>query len=160
MIAGVRRSHGFTIIEVLLVVFLFGLMTAAFAPRVGKVLAFAINDSADEMEAELQYASERAVTTGEAHRLVFDLERQRFRLEHEVDKSVESEDRQTSRSGRIDLSPPIPTLESEPVQGLRGEWRRFRSDDVRIARVIVGGERYERDLASIAFQGDGSADAA
>jgi type II secretion system protein H len=160
MIAGARRSHGFTLIEVLIVVFLFSLMTAAFAPRVGGLLAFAIGNTSDELEAELRYASERAVTTGEAHRLVLDLDEQRFRLEHEIDRNAEQGgDREASSSGRLDLSPPIPRIESEPVSNIRGEWHRLEADEVRITRVTIGGERYDRELVNVVFQADGSADA-
>jgi prepilin-type N-terminal cleavage/methylation domain-containing protein len=153
-----HRARGFTLLEILLVVFLIGLLTYAFAQgNVGR-LSFGLQESAETLEAELRYASERAVATGETHRLLFDLEQQRFRLEHEVDSGTGSDQPVLTAGGRVSLEPPLPRRALEPVPTLKGQWRRLEASDVLIARVRIGNEVFERDAVGIGFGSDGSAD--
>jgi type II secretion system protein H len=159
------RQEAFTLLEMLVVVFLIGLMSYVFAPQLGPAFSSGLDNSADTLEAELRYASERAVATGELHRLLFDLEEQRFRLEHEIDVAADRAGTAAADAPRsvfgLDLKPPLPQRELQPVQDLKGEWRRFEdAREVLIERVRVGDEEFERDVVGIAFASDGSADAA
>jgi prepilin-type N-terminal cleavage/methylation domain-containing protein len=153
-----HRTEGFTLLEILLVVFLIGVLTYAFAQGRFSSLSFAIQESTDTLEAELRYASERAVATGETHRLLFDLEEQRFRLEHEVDAGPGADEPALTAAGRLSLEPPLPSRRVEPVPTLKGQWRRLETKEVLIARVRVGNEVFEREGVAIGFGSDGSAD--
>ena len=68
--------EGLTLIEILVVVFLIAIFVRLFLPPLGGILPYEMRNASRELSAELQYASQRAITTGETHRWVVDLDEQ------------------------------------------------------------------------------------
>src|SRR5262249_3784267 len=100
-----------------------------------------------------RYASERAAATGETHALAIDLEKQRFRLEHEVDLEPEAP------ATRADsLRPPSATRGFEPVPATFGRWTELNVNRVGIEKVQPGPDAYKAQTVRIGFGSDGSAD--
>jgi prepilin-type N-terminal cleavage/methylation domain-containing protein len=71
-----RRSpysaDGFTLLELMIVITLIVLITGIFASSVGGGFGVHIRNSGRALAAELEYVSQRAVTTGRAQRFVID----------------------------------------------------------------------------------------
>jgi type II secretion system protein H len=153
-------TGGFTLIEILLVVFLIGVATAVFAPRIGSKLKASVRTGAEVLTAQLRLVAEQAVATGETHRLLLDLERQRFRMERLALADAPPPRRLATNANLLDLTPPSRTREFVPVDTSQGDWQRLDEDDVVIAAIRLGEVEVTRDAGSVAFAPDGSADPA
>jgi len=151
---------GFTLLEVLVVIGLVAAITFIVAPRIGARLSSGLPGATDIMRAELGFAAQRAVSSGETHRLVIDLEKQRFRLEHTIRNDLASEAALPGSPALLDLRPPRREIEEAPVDDSAGEWRTLEIDDVRLALVRLGDQEITNELASISFSSDGGADPA
>jgi prepilin-type N-terminal cleavage/methylation domain-containing protein len=151
---------GFTLLEILIVAFLIGVLSVLFAPRIGKRLAFDLDNAAEILNAELRYAAERAVSTGETHRLVVDLEGQALRLEKVSLSEPPPPFSLPGTPALLDLTPPRPEQESKPVPERQGDWHSIDIDEVRIEAVLIGEQEFTDEKVAIAFGGDGGADAA
>jgi hypothetical protein len=112
------------------------------------------------MGAELRYAAERAIATGETHRLRIDLEGQRMRLERVELLEPPGTFDLPSSPALLDLTPPKGGQESKPVAERQGDWHSFDIDGVRIDAVVIGEEEFTDQEAIVAFAGDGGADPA
>jgi prepilin-type N-terminal cleavage/methylation domain-containing protein len=154
-----RLTAGFTLIEILAVIALFALIVAVVAVRLGGGSSVAIRGSARVLAAELEYAAQRAVTTGRPHRWHVDLDRQVFRMEAEP-LPAEEEAAEPARSRQLDLAPPLPDEAYAPVQASQGRWRELDEARIGIDEVIVGGQSIQIGEAAIAFSPDGGADPA
>ena len=78
-----RSADGFTLLELMIVITLIVLITGIFAGSIGAGFGVHIRNSGRALAAELEYVSQRAVTTGRAQRFVIDLDQQLFRVETE-----------------------------------------------------------------------------
>ena len=76
-----RAQDGFTLLELMIVITLIVLITGVFATSIGGGFGVHIRNSGRALAAELEYVSQRAVTTGRAQRFVIDLDQQLFRVE-------------------------------------------------------------------------------
>lgn len=156
-----RAQHGFTLLEILIVVFLIGLMSAVLMPKIGFRSTSGLRSSSRVLAAEIRYAAERAIASGETHRFVVDLASQIFRLERVVVERPERRRRELpSTPALLDLRPPQTSREFLPVPSRAGEWRALDDPEVRIEGVVIGDQTYEDDRAAITFDGDGGADPA
>ena len=159
--AAASPRAGFTLIEILIVVFLIGILSALLLPRIGKRFEFDLTNTAEIVNAELRYAAERAVSTGDPHRVVIDLETQEMRLERVAVTQPPAAFQLPGSPALLDLKPPRPEQESKPVPERQGDWHSVRSDDdVRIEAVVIGEQEFDKDKVAIAFGGDGGADPA
>jgi prepilin-type N-terminal cleavage/methylation domain-containing protein len=154
------RAAGFTLLEVLIVAFLIGILSSIFLPRLGKRFGFDLDNAGEVMSAELRYAAERAVSTGDPHRLVIDLDAQELRLERIAVNEPPPAFELPGSPSLLDLKPPRPEQESKPVPERQGDWHSISADDVRIEAVLIGEEEFDQDKVAIAFGGDGGADPA
>jgi prepilin-type N-terminal cleavage/methylation domain-containing protein len=76
-----RAAAAFTLIEIMAVVVLFALFAAIVAPRVAAIGGRELRQRAEDIAAQLELARQRSVVTGVRHRVWFDLEAQRYRVE-------------------------------------------------------------------------------
>ncbi len=149
-----------TLIETLVVVFLIAIFVRLFLPPLGGALPYEIRNASRELSAELQYASQRAVATGETHRWVVDLDSQLFHLERlEITQTTPDRELPT-HSGLLDTSRPRPAEEFLPVSAKIGEWRALDQETIRIEKVWIGADEFDEGDAGILFAPDGAADPA
>lgn len=157
--------EGFTILEILIVVGLIGVLTAAVISQVGTRSGAFLDAAAGEMRATLRFAAQSSIAKGQTHRVVIDLGKQRFRIEEEVTIEDEDEGKAATTANLLDLSPPLPEVEFRRIRELQGNWTAFEEGpiedrDVLIDEVRIGDEEYDDDEVSVAFAGDGGADPA
>lgn len=151
---------GFTLLEILIVAFLIGILSVVFMPRIGKRFAFDLENAGEILKAELRYAGERAIATGQTHRLVIDLDGQRLRLEQSELTEPPGVYELPGSPALLELTPPKPVQESKPVPERQGDWHELAVDGVRIDAVIIGDQEFNEEQAVITFAGDGGADPA
>ena len=60
----------------------------------------------------------------------------------------------------LDLSPPVPTRKSVPIDNKSGEWQALSEGSIQIDRVLLGEETARNGRVEIAFAPDGAADPA
>jgi type II secretion system protein H len=157
-----HRDDGFTLFELLIVVAVMGLVAAIYLRGLtAGALPFEIRTAARVLAAELEYAGQRAIATGAPHRWVVDLDRQRFRLERELE-TPPPDPTEATHAGLLDLTPPRPTREIVPVANRAGEWRRLDQDPDSVWIESARGAEDEEKAGevAIAFSPDGGADPA
>ena len=165
-----RRRAAFTLLEILAVVIIIGLVAGLVLPNVGITRSRRVDDEAQRLAADLEFARQRSVMTSAPHRVVLDLDAGAWWIEWapSEDAQVPAQDDAEARDDdapigptgttAIDLSPPRRASgEFQPLPaGLARAWR--LSDGVAFARVTTpGGEALEGSV-SIAFERDGSAE--
>lgn len=81
-----KQTHGFTLIELILVIALLGITTSLTLPRfVGILEAQSLSSGAQELASELRYAQSLALAGNCRHRVEFILEQRKFNLYSERD---------------------------------------------------------------------------
>jgi len=157
-----RGRDGFTLLELLIVIFLIVLITGVFATNIGGGFGVHMRNSARELAAELEYVSQRAVTTGHVQRVVIDLDHQLFRVEMEKPPpETDPNAALPSHAESLSLAPPIDLHEFVPVEDRLGEWRALAdADDVSISAVRLGEETHQDGVVAVGFSIDGSTDPA
>jgi prepilin-type N-terminal cleavage/methylation domain-containing protein len=159
----VTRSarEGFTLLELLIVIFLIVLITGVFATSIGGGFGVHLRNSARSLAAELEYVSQRAVTTGRTQRFVVDLDRQVFRVEMAAPPPPEPDPTLPEHAEGLSLAPPIDAHEFVPVDARIGEWRALDdAADVAIREVRLGDQVRHDGAVAIGFSIDGSTDPA
>lgn len=156
-----RRADGFTLLELMIVVTLIVLITGLFAGTLGGGFGVHIRNAGRSLASELEYVSQRAVTTGRAQRFVIDLDQQMFRVEMEPPPQPEPDGALPDHAEGLSLAPPILNREFVPVDSQLGEWRRLDdADQVRIDAVRLGDEVKKDGAVAIGFSPDGASDPA
>ena len=153
-----RADGGFTLLEILIVVFLIGLMSTVLSIRV--LDRSGLPGAAKVIAAELRYTAQRAIASGEVHRLSLDLVEQRFRVEHRTKKQPEADARLPSSPALLNLRPPVELTDFEPIPDQQGAWRELRETDVVLESVLIGDVEITDDTAFVGFAGEGGADPA
>jgi prepilin-type N-terminal cleavage/methylation domain-containing protein len=154
-----RHSDGFTFLELMVVVMLLALLGAMLLPGIPSTMPFQIRSASRVVAADLQYASQRAIATGAAHRWVLDVDEQVFRVEQELERPLEPA-ADVTHAGLVDLSPPRPEREFAPIENQAGNWRYLDEGDVAFRSVWIGDRGYDRGVVEISFAPDGGADPA
>ncbi|HTO53447.1 MAG TPA: prepilin-type N-terminal cleavage/methylation domain-containing protein [Myxococcota bacterium] len=157
-----RRRDGFTLLELMIVIFLIVLITGVFVGSIGTGFGVHIRNSARSLAAELEYVSQRAVTTGHTQRFVMDLDHQVFRVEMQVPPpdEVDPNNLPTHAEG-LSLAPPIDQHQFVPVDTSLGQWRALDdADEVTIREVRLGTEKRSEGVVAVGFSIDGSTDPA
>jgi general secretion pathway protein H len=95
-----RGDHGFTLIEILIVIVLVGLVMAASVRGMRAVAKSDLRGSATKMAGAIRYLFDRASTTGRIHRLVIDFEEGRYWAEVSEDRFLLPRERETEESRR------------------------------------------------------------
>jgi len=153
---------GFTLLELLVVIFLIVLITGAFATNISGGFGVHMRNSARELAAELEYVGQRAVTTGHVQRFVIDLDHQVFRVE--MEKPPLDQDPNAAlpdHAESLSLAPPLEMHEFVPIEDRLGEWRSLPdAEDVAIRAVKLGDQVAQDGVVAVGFSIDGSTDPA
>jgi prepilin-type N-terminal cleavage/methylation domain-containing protein len=154
-----RRAAGFTLLELLLVISLMALFYGLFLGGFSNALPMEIRTASRVVAAELDYASQRAITTGALHRWTVDLEQQAFRLERlEVRLPPPQED--ATHAELLDLAPPRGEREFVPLEQKQGEWRVLDESGVFFESVQIADQVVTSGVIGVLFAADGGADPA
>ena len=158
-----RHRGAFTLIEMMAVVAVFGLVMALTLPNTGVLRGRALDSEARQIVALLELARQRAVMTGEKHRLWIDLEAAEYRMEwwvtqdHDADDSPREPLEYDVRGlGPLPLAaPPADKREYLPVPGTAGNYRLLPADfDFRGLETEHGW--IDRGEVAIVFDQDGT----
>ena len=156
-----RPSHGFTLLELLIVILVIVLITGVFTTTIGGGFGVHMRNSARSLAAELEYVSQRAVTTGRTQRVVLDLDHQVYRAEMQVPPPEEPASALPEHAENLSLAPPLDAHEFVPVDSRIGEWHALDdADDVAIHEVHLGDEVRRDGAVAIGFSIDGGTDPA
>jgi prepilin-type N-terminal cleavage/methylation domain-containing protein len=155
---GTGARGGFTLIEIMAVVLILLLIAAVVIPRVSLVASQAALDDAKRFAAALDFAREKALALGRAHRVVLDLDHAQYWIE-----------------AQLEAAPPVPTLtwaelDELPLVAPRTHGGEFAplpgtqptplDANVRFAAVASDEGELREGLARIGFAPDGAALAA
>jgi len=151
------ESSGFTLLEMLVVVFIIGLVSAALT--LPNWRRSGLDPATTILVSKLRYTAQRATSTGAVHRLTLDLEGQSFRIESQEIRESET-DKLPGTASLVDLGPPRDTAEFTPVPTTDGQWTQLDLSDVRIAFVRVGDQQTEDEVGYVGFAAEGGADPA
>ena len=142
-------------------IFLIVLITGVFVSSIGNGFGVHLRNSARSLAAELEYVSQRAVTTGRVQRFVVDLDHQMYRVEMQVPPPPEPDINLPDHAEGLSMAPPIDQHEFVPADASIGEWRALDdADDVAIHEVRLGDEKKTDGAIAIGFSIDGSSDPA
>lgn len=157
-----RTAAGFTLLEILVVVFLIALISGVFATSLGGGFGVHLKNAGRSLSAELEYVGQRAVTTGRPQRFVIDLEQQVFRVEELPPTTAqEAAGKLPEHAETLDLAPPLETREFVPVDGRLGEWRSLDdADQVVLREVRLANQTKTAGAVAIGFSPDGASDPA
>lgn len=154
-----RRARGFTLIEMLAVIAIFGLIAAMVVPNLDLGGSRAVRAGAADFAAAVEFTRQRAVMTGRAHVLHVDVANDT----HWVTWAAPPEpappaDPNAERT--LALVPP--DLEVERFVPVPGEFGRARApeDGVVLAGVEVSEGLAQDGLVELRMNGDGSSDPA
>jgi len=169
-----RRSRaeftkaGFTLIEMIAVVAIFGLLVAVVAPNLGNLSGRSLRNASDALAARIELARQRTVMTGVPHRVWIDLDNVSYRLEWFVTQAEAQGEDEPVEPEPLDLRGETPL----PLEAPRGAERAFRPFPGDLGRDLVledslvfrGVETptgwVERGGTSIEFGTDGTTEAA
>ena len=159
-----RRRRGFTLLELIAVASIMGLVLFLFVPSIGATDSARLRGGTRELGAHLEYARQRAVLTGKAHRVLLGLDEGWYQLEWFATDLDELPDDASPPSldlrGPIPMSPPLETIPSyRPVPGAEGRVA-WLAERLRFGGAEVDEGWYESGEFHVVFQGDGSSDAA
>jgi type II secretion system protein H len=160
-----RLRHGFTLIELIAVVAIFALLAAMVAPAFDLSDAREVRREAEHLGDAIEFARQRAITSGRVHRVWIDLDGRRHGVEWEAPLDAEAEPEPAPRPGeprRIALVPPPEASgasELVPVPGPFGREHRL-ADEVRFADVRFPGAVLDHGEVYLLFGPDGSAEPA
>jgi type II secretion system protein H len=161
------RAHqaGFTLIEMLAVVAIFGLIAAMALPNIDLGGSRIVHGEAQDLATAIEFARQRAVMTGRTHRVVIEVERGEHWVEWAAPLDAESaatggEAETPGGERRLELlPPPLDVDEFVPIPGELG--RVHRADDkTAILGVEVSGGLVDQGRVELPITPDGAADAA
>ena len=82
----IPATSGFTLIEIIAVIAIMGMVFAIGIPRLSTSKLRELRTEAESIAASLEFARQRAIMTGVAHRVLIDLEEGGYRIEWLVDE--------------------------------------------------------------------------
>jgi type II secretion system protein H len=79
-----RRQHGFTLIELSLVLLIMGILLTLAVPRIGLIGEARLDAAAEKLAATLSYIHDEAALRGRIYRIQFDLDRESWSVESQA----------------------------------------------------------------------------
>jgi prepilin-type N-terminal cleavage/methylation domain-containing protein len=157
-----RRVRGFTLLELLAVVLIIGLVAGLAIPNIGILGDRSLEDGADALAADLEWARQRAMLLGVRHRLVLDLDAGLYWCEWEPPADAEPEVAPAAAPGsapQVAFTPPASALRRfEPVPDRSGGVSAL-GEEIFFTGVETGLRRIEQGLVTLTFESDGSTEA-
>ncbi|MDJ0788390.1 MAG: prepilin-type N-terminal cleavage/methylation domain-containing protein [Myxococcota bacterium] len=166
-----RRREGFTLFELLAVVAMLALLSALALPNFGIADGRAAHEQAKRLAAELELARARALATGEAHRLVLDVDEHHYWLERlarpRAEREANAAPGDDAAAGPPDLYEPradediqltAPVVQEphfEPLPGPLGIGAHLPAE-VRVAEVEQEGVVASEGVFEVPFAADGT----
>jgi prepilin-type N-terminal cleavage/methylation domain-containing protein len=152
--SGVRRSPGFTLIEIMAVVLILLLIAAVFVPRVSLIASQAALDDAKQLAAALDFTREKALSLGRPHRLVLDLDHAQYWIEAQP---APAPPEPTLAWAQLEELPLIaPRSDASEYAPLPGVQPTPLDPNVRFAGVESDDGAASEGVAQIAFDPDGA----
>ncbi len=161
----IHRAAGFTLIEMLAVVAIFGLIAAMAIPNIDFGSSRLVHGEAQDLATAIEFARQRAVMTGRTHQVVIEIERGDHWVEWAAPSEPESEavNAATATNGerQLDLVPPT-RLGADEFVPIPGEIGRVHhaSEQTAILGIEVSGDVAEQGRVELRLTADGTADAA
>jgi prepilin-type N-terminal cleavage/methylation domain-containing protein len=154
------RARGFTLIEMLAVIALFGLIAAMVVPNLDLGGSRAVQGQAADLAAAIEFARQRAVMTGRTHVVTIDIEAGAHRVAWAAPPEPEPPAPPEGRERTLELVPP--PLEIEELVPVPGEFGRPRvvEDGVAILAVEIPQGVADAGEVQIRIGGDGLSDPA
>ncbi len=162
---GARRNSAFTLIELLAVVLIFGLLAGVALPNFGVRSAKMLEDEAKQMAGNLEFVRQRAVMTGVPHRIVLDVEYDRYWIEWYVSEArARGEEEVIAEAPAGDLA-----VAMSPMRGGERAFRRlmgslgnesYLRDEVFVEGVDTPQGFFKQGEVRLEFSGDGTTDPA
>jgi prepilin-type N-terminal cleavage/methylation domain-containing protein len=153
-----RATRGFTLIEIMAVVLILMLLAAIVIPRVSLVASQAVLDDGKKLAATLDFAREKAIALGRAHRVVLDLDHAQYWIEAQPPPEPAAATLAWAELDELPLvAPRTDMTEFAPLAGMRPT---PLDANVRFAAVEADSGTALEGLAQIAFEPDGAALAA
>jgi prepilin-type N-terminal cleavage/methylation domain-containing protein len=149
-----RARGGFTLIEIMAVVLILLLIAAVVIPRVSLVASQAALDDGRRLAAALDFAREKALALGRAHRVVLDLDHAQYWIEAQASAAPPDP---TLTWAELDELPLVaPRAETAEFSPLPGTPPTPLGANVSFAGVASDEEELRQGLARIAFAPDGA----
>jgi type II secretion system protein H len=163
----VRARRGFTLVELLAVLVIFGLLAMIALPNLGIRSSRMLDEEARRLASSLEFARQRAVMTGVPHRVLVDLDQAAYRVEwygrpdgEEAAPAEASGPVGASAAARPALSPPAASeREFEPLTGSLGEVAEL-DEAVHFAAIETAEGTFEQGTVQIVFERNGTSDPA
>jgi prepilin-type N-terminal cleavage/methylation domain-containing protein len=159
--SGEPHKAGFTLIEMLAVVLMFGLIAAMVMPNLDFGGSRMARSEAQDLASAIEFARQRAVMTGRTHQVVIEVERGEHWVEWAAPPEAPVEEaRGENGEKKLDLvPPPLDTDEFVPIPGELGRVH-VASDRVAILGVELNGSLAEAGRVELRITPDGAAEPA
>ena len=144
---------GFTLIELVLVIFIIGLFTSLVAPAITSTTGLRLKTTTKRVAAGLRFARSQAVISGSTYRATFDLENGQVTVESLASDNPYERgmDEGTWRDDDEDLDEERASRQRPPEKKVF-----LMPPDVTIAQVVIDGEEIFEETAEIDFFPNGS----
>jgi prepilin-type N-terminal cleavage/methylation domain-containing protein len=162
-----QTRQGFTLIEILAVVFIIGMMMTLVFPSLSGVRSAALREAATSLAGTLEMARQSAVMSGKPHRVLVDVEAASYRVEwfvsedgaRGIDSTFDQPELDLRGMGPLPLSPPTANfVDYRPVPNKLGSSHQLDAA-LHFEGIDTPDGWLDDGMVAIVFQRDGSTEA-